>query len=69
MAIASLIRRTPFALDMSKFIMLLNAAALAVLFIRRYTLLDQWLMVTLAAWLPNLVMASLFSSVRFSEVW
>jgi two-component sensor histidine kinase len=63
------ILRTPFALHVSTFVLLLNAMALAVLFVRRYTLLDQWLMVTLVAWLPHLVMASLFNSVKFSEGW
>jgi two-component sensor histidine kinase len=51
------------------FLALLNAVALALLFVRRRTLIDQWLMVTLVAWLPNLVMGGLFSTVRFSEVW
>lgn len=63
------VQRTPFALHMSAFVLLLNAMALAVLFVRRYSLLDQWLMVTVVAWLPQLVMASLFNSVKFSEGW
>lgn len=65
----TLIRRTPFAVNLTESVTLLNAAALAVLFVRGYTLLDEWLKVTLAAWLPNLVMASLFDSIRFTEVW
>jgi two-component sensor histidine kinase len=63
------VQRTPFALNVSTFNLFLNVMALAVLFVRRYTLLDQWLMVTLIAWLPHLVMASLFNSVKFSEGW
>jgi two-component sensor histidine kinase len=63
------IQRTPFALHVSAFVLLLNAMALAVLFVRRYTLLDQWLMVTLVAWLPHLVMGILFDNIRFSEGW
>jgi two-component sensor histidine kinase len=63
------IERTPFAVHVSTFVLLLNSMAFAVLFVRRYTLLDQWLMVTLVAWLPHLVMASLFNSVKFSEGW
>jgi two-component sensor histidine kinase len=63
------IQRTPFALHVSTFALLLNAVALAVMFVRRYTFLDQWLMVTLVAWLPQLVMASLFNRVKFSEGW
>jgi two-component sensor histidine kinase len=63
------ILRTPLASHVSAFVLLLNATALTILFVRQYTLLDQWLMVTLLAWLPNLVMASLFDSIRFSEGW
>jgi two-component sensor histidine kinase len=63
------IQRTPFALLVNGSVLLLNVVALAVLFVRRYTLLDQWLMVTLVAWLPHLLMASLFDSTRFSEGW
>jgi two-component sensor histidine kinase len=65
----TLIQRTPLALHVEAFVMLLNAMALALLFARRYTLLDQWLMVTLVAWLPHLVLGSLFISIRFSEGW
>jgi two-component sensor histidine kinase len=61
--------RTPLALQVSTFVLLLNVVALTILFVRRYTLLDQWLTVTLVAWLPNLVMGSLFNSIRFSEGW
>ena len=64
-----LVQRTPFALHMSAFVLFLSSMALAILFVRRYTLLDQWMMVTLVAWLPNLVMSTLFDSVRFSEGW
>jgi two-component sensor histidine kinase len=63
------ILRTPLALHVSAFLLLLNAMALAILFVRRYTLLDHWLMVTLVAWMPHLVMDSLFNRVRFSEGW
>jgi two-component sensor histidine kinase len=56
-------------LYVSAFVLLLNSMALAVLFARQYTLLDQWLMVTLVAWLPHLVMASLSDSTRFAEGW
>jgi two-component sensor histidine kinase len=64
-----LIQRTPLAVHMFIFVLLLNATALAVLFVRTYTLIDQWLMVTLVAWLPHLVMGSLFNSIRFTEGW
>jgi hypothetical protein len=63
------LRRTQFALELSVFVAVINLTALAVLLVRRRTLLDQWLMVTLFAWLPALVMGSFFNSIRFSEVW
>src|SRR5579871_249262 len=64
-----LLRRTQFALGLSVFVSTANVTALAVLFVHRRTLLDQWLMVVLLAWLPALVMGSFFSTLRFSEVW
>jgi two-component sensor histidine kinase len=63
------VRRTQFALELSVVVAVVNLTALVVLFVHRRTLLDQWLMVTLFAWLPALVTGSLFYSVRFSEVW
>ena len=61
--------RTQFARQLSAFVAVVNLMALVVLFVHRRTLLDQWLMVTLLAWLPALVMGSFFGSIRFSEVW
>jgi two-component sensor histidine kinase len=63
------IRRTQFALELSVFGAVVNLTALAVLFVHRRTLLDQWLLVTLFAWLPSLVLGSVFISARFSAVW
>jgi signal transduction histidine kinase len=48
---------------------LLGALTLLVLFARRRTVLDLWLMVTLFAWLPNFLVAAVASSVRFSVGW
>src|SRR3954454_14078473 len=45
------------------------ATALVALIIRRRTLLDLWLVVTLCAWVPNFVVAIFNSSVRFSVGW
>jgi signal transduction histidine kinase len=42
---------------------------LAVLFARRRTILDVWLVVILAAWMPNFLVAAIASSVRFSLGW
>jgi two-component sensor histidine kinase len=64
------IQRTPYASYVRTFVLLLNSTALAVLFVRRYTLVDHWLMVTLVAWMPHIVMSSLTTeSIRFSEEW
>jgi two-component sensor histidine kinase len=65
----SAISRTSFGTNASAVLALLNVAGLAVLFVRRRTLLDQWLLVTLVAWLPRLAIGSFFSDFRFSEVW
>ena len=43
--------------------------ALAVLFIRRRTILGLWLMVTLIACMPNFLVAMIGSSVRFTVGW
>jgi two-component sensor histidine kinase len=63
------IHRTPLARDVSAFLAFLNVAAFAVLFVHRRTVLDHWLMVTVVAWLPRVVMASVFNDIRFSEGW
>jgi signal transduction histidine kinase len=45
------------------------AIALTVLFLRRRTILDLWLMVTLLASMPNFLVAIISSSVRFTVGW
>jgi signal transduction histidine kinase len=51
------------------FLMALNVAALILLFVHRHTILDQWLTVTLLAWLPNFAVAVMFTVVRFTVGW
>lgn len=46
-----------------------GATALALLFARRRTILDLWLMVTLLACMPNFLVAIIGSSVRFTVGW
>jgi signal transduction histidine kinase len=46
-----------------------GATALAVLFARRRTVLDLWLMVTLLAYMPNFLVAIIGSSIRFTIGW
>jgi signal transduction histidine kinase len=48
---------------------LIYGAALVVLLRRRRSLLDLWLIVTLFAWWPNLLVAGIFAATRFSIGW
>ncbi|HKR84874.1 MAG TPA: MASE4 domain-containing protein [Terriglobales bacterium] len=48
---------------------LLNSTALVFLFIRRRTILDLWMMVTLFAWWPLFLVPMYFTVVRFSVGW
>lgn len=45
------------------------STALAVLLVRRRTILDLCLIVILFAWMPNFLVAIIFSSVRFTVGW
>lgn len=51
------------------YLWLLNSAALLLLFVRRRTILDLWLMVTLFAWWPLFLVPMYFTVVRFSLGW
>ena len=62
-------RQTPFTSYLTGSIWLLSVAAIGLLFIRRQTILDLWLMVALAASLPDLALSTVFTSVRFSLGW
>jgi signal transduction histidine kinase len=61
--------QTRFGNQINLALWLSGSTALAVLFARRRTILDLWLMVTLLAWMPNFLVAALSSSVRFSIGW
>ena len=50
-------------------LLLWSATALTVLLLRRRTILDLWLMVTLLAAMPNFLVAMMGSSVRFTVGW
>ena len=62
-------RQTGWANAANICLWLLNNAALVVLFVRRRTILDLWLMVTLFAWWPNFLIATFFTVARFSVGW
>jgi two-component sensor histidine kinase len=63
------LEQTTFSRGAQIFLLFLNSMAIVLLFIRRRTILDQWLIVTLFAWLPNFVGASLFIVNRFTLGW
>ena len=51
------------------FMWLWGFAALAMVFLRRRTVLDLWLAVTLCAWMPNFIAATFMTTFRFSVGW
>lgn len=51
------------------YLWLLSSTALLLLFVRRRTILDLWLMVTLFAWWPLFVVPLYFTVIRFSVGW
>jgi two-component sensor histidine kinase len=60
---------TSAANDAKAALLLLNVAAFVLLFVRRRTVLDYWLIVVLVAWLPNFVVSMLFTVDRFTVGW
>jgi two-component sensor histidine kinase len=61
--------QAPFAIVANVYLTLLSATAILLLFIRRRTVLDQWVIVTLFAWLPNFAVSIAFTVVRFTVGW
>jgi signal transduction histidine kinase len=61
--------QTPLGNQANVALLLWGAAVLGVLFIRRRTILDLWLMVTLLACMPNFLVAMIGNSVRFTIGW
>ena len=51
------------------FLWAINITAFVLLFVRRRTILDLWLMVILFAWWPNFLVAISHSVVRFTAGW
>ncbi len=62
-------QQTAWANAANVYLWLLNNVALVTLFLRRRTILDLWLIVTLFAWWPNFLVATFFTVVRFSVGW
>ncbi|WP_109143446.1 MASE4 domain-containing protein [Bradyrhizobium sp. SUTN9-2] len=64
-----LMLQTPLSNQFNIGLSLLGCLVLLVLFVRRRTVLDLWLMVTLFAALPNFLVAIYAGSTRFSVGW
>jgi two-component sensor histidine kinase len=63
------LEQTTFSRVAQVFLLFLNTTAIVLLFVRKRTILGQWLIVMLFAWLPNFVGASLFIVNRFTLGW
>jgi PAS domain S-box-containing protein len=61
--------QAPFARIVAIYLALLTIVALALLFVRSHTILDQWLMLTLLGWLPSFLVAVTLTVMRFSLGW
>jgi two-component sensor histidine kinase len=62
-------KRAPFAKIVSLYLALLTTIALALLFVRRNTILDQWLILTLLGWFPTFLAGIALAAMRFSLGW
>jgi hypothetical protein len=63
------LQQTPSAINVNIFLWAVNLAAFVLLFVRRRTILDLWLIVVLFAWWPNFLVAIFETYVRFSAGW
>jgi signal transduction histidine kinase len=65
----NLAQQTLFASYVDILLWAVNIIAFALLFVRRRTVLDFWLMIVLFAWWPNFSVAAFYTVVRFSAGW
>jgi len=61
--------QAPFARIVAIYLALLTTIALALLFVRSHTILDQWLILTLLGWLPSFLVGVTFTVPRFTLGW
>jgi len=61
--------QTPLANIMDAFLWSFNAVVLLLLFIRRRTILDLWLIVVLLAWWTNFILPIFVTVIRFTLGW
>jgi signal transduction histidine kinase len=66
---SDIVQQTALGNQVNVGLLLWYCVALAALLLRANTILDVWLLVVLAAWMPNFLVAALASSVRFSLGW
>jgi signal transduction histidine kinase len=62
-------QQTRFANNINLFMWCWGMTVVVVIFARRRTILDLWLVVTLFAWMPNFLIAWSVTTVRFSLGW
>jgi PAS domain S-box-containing protein len=62
-------QQAPFTRVVAVYLALLTTLASALLFVRAYTILDQWLILTLLGWLPVFLVTITLSVARFSLGW
>jgi signal transduction histidine kinase len=65
----NLVQQTLFASYVDIFLWAINIVTFVLLFVRRRTVLDFWLMIVLFAWWPNFLVAAFYTVVRFSAGW
>ncbi|WP_375304962.1 MASE4 domain-containing protein [Bradyrhizobium sp. A11] len=65
----SIVEQTRLGNQVNVALWLLGVTVMVILFVRRRTILDLWLIVTLLAWTPNFLAAAAANSIRFSLGW
>jgi signal transduction histidine kinase len=63
------LRQTPASNRVNIFLAAVNLAAFVLLFVRRRTILDHWLIVVLFAWWPTFLVGIFVTYLRFSAGW
>jgi signal transduction histidine kinase len=63
------LQQTPASNRVNIFLAAVNLAAFVLLFVRRRTILDHWLIVVLFAWWPTFLVGIFVTYIRFSAGW
>ena len=61
--------QTPFGVHANTALSLWCTSVIVILFIRRRTVLDLWLIVVLCAWIPSFLIGAVTAAARFSLGW